>query len=144
MQASTENDSVTATADRILDRARVFAVVGASPRPSRPSHGVMQVLLDHGYEVIPVTPRTDSVHGRRAYPDLASIPDEVTIDVVDIFRRSEAAGAHVDEAIERGVGAVWLQLGVIDHDAAERARAAGLDVVMDRCPAIEFSRRARG
>lgn len=143
MTPLTEQDDVTATADRILDRARVFAVVGASPRRSRPSHGVMQVLLDHGYEVIPITPRTDSVHGRRAYPDLASVPDDVVIDVVDIFRRSDRAGAHVDEAIERGVGAVWLQLGVIDHDAAARARAAGLDVVMDRCPAIELSRRGR-
>lgn len=143
MEPSTEDDRTTATADRILDRARVFAVVGASPRSWRPSHGVMRVLLDHGYEVVPITPRAEEVLGLRAYPDLASVPDEVTIDVVDIFRRSELAGAHVDEAIERGVGAVWLQLGVIDHDAADRARAAGLDVVMDRCPAIELSRRAR-
>jgi predicted CoA-binding protein len=144
VEPSTGNDSATATADRILDRARVFAVVGASPRTWRSSHGVMQVLLDHGYDVVPITPRADSVHGRRAYPDLASVPDDVTIDVVDIFRRSDLAGVHVDEAIERGVGAVWLQLGVIDHDAAARARVAGLDVVMDRCPAIELSRRARG
>ena len=133
-------DETTATARRILDDATTWAVVGASPRPGRPSHGVMRTLLDHGYDVIPVNPTCDEVHGRRAYPDLASIPDEVDVDVVDIFRRSEHAGAHVDEAIERGAGAVWLQLGVIDEDAAERARAAGLDVVMDRCPAIELRR----
>lgn len=137
----TEQQDVTATADRILDRARVFAVVGASPSSWRPSHGVMQTLLHHGYEVIPIRPGVDEVLGRRAYPDLASVPEEVGIDVVDIFRRSDRAGAHVDEAIERGVPAVWLQLGVIDHAAAERARAAGLDVVMDRCPAIELRRQ---
>jgi len=137
----TQQQDTTAAADRILDRARVFAVVGASPSPWRPSHGVMRTLLDHGYEVIPVRPGVDQVLGRQAYPDLASIPEDVTIDVVDIFRRSERAGAHVDEAIERGVPAVWLQLGVIDHAAGERARAAGLDVVMDRCPAIELRRR---
>jgi uncharacterized protein len=132
---------VTATADRILDRARVFAVVGASPSSWRPSHGVMRTLLDHGYEVIPIRPGVDEVLGLRAYADLASVPEEVTIDVVDIFRRSDRAGVHVDEAIERGVPAVWLQLGVIDHAASDRARAAGLDVVMDRCPAIELRRR---
>ena len=134
---------VTATADRILDRARVFAMVGASPSPWRPSHGVLQTLLGHGYEVIPIRPGVDEVLGLRAYPDLASVPAEVTIDVVDIFRRSDRAGAHVDEAIARGARAVWLQLGVIDHAAADRARAAGLDVVMDRCPAIELDRRRR-
>ncbi len=131
----------TVTADRILDRARVFAVVGASPSPWRPSHGVMQTLLDHGYEVIPIRPGVEEVLGLRAYPDLASVPEEVAIDVVDIFRRSDRAGRHVDEAIERGAPAVWLQLGVIDHAAADRARSAGLDVVMDRCPAIELRRQ---
>ncbi len=140
--ASADQDP-TATADRILDRARVFAVVGASPSTWRPSHGVMQVLLGHGYEVVPIRPGVEEVLGRRAYPDLASVPEEVTIDVVDIFRRSDRAGAHVDEAIALGVPAVWLQLGVIDHEAAERARAAGLDVVMDRCPAMELDRRRR-
>jgi uncharacterized protein len=134
---------MTVTADRILDTAKVFAVVGASDKPWRASHDIMQVLLAHGYDVIPVNPEIDEVLGMQVYPDLASIPDEITIDVVDIFRRSSLAGAHVDEAIERGAKAVWLQLGVIDQAAAGRARAAGLDVVMDRCPAIEFARRAR-
>jgi predicted CoA-binding protein len=136
-----EAHEVTTTADRILDRARVFAVVGASPSAWRPSHGVMRTLLDHGYEVIPIRPGSEEILGRRVYPDLASVPPEIEIDVVDIFRRSDRAGTHVDEAIARGVSAVWLQLGVIDEEAAARARAAGLDVVMDRCPAIELRRR---
>lgn len=136
------DDEVTATADRILDRARVFAMIGASPRPDRPSHGVMQALLAHGYEVIPITPRADEILGRRTWPDLAAVPADVEIDVVDIFRRSEFAGVHVDEAIARGVGAVWLQIGVIDEEAARRARVAALDVVMDRCPKVELARRA--
>lgn len=134
--------STTEVARRILDRSRIWAVVGASPRPARPSHGVMQTLQRHGYEVIPVTPNADEVLGLRTYPDLVSIPDDVTIDVVDIFRRPEHAGQHVDEAIAVGARAVWMQLGVIDEEAAERARAAGLDVVMDRCPAIELRRHA--
>lgn len=133
-------DEVTAVADRILDRCRVFAVVGASPDPARPSHGVMGVLERYGYEVVAVNPSVTAVRGRPAYPDLASVPH--SIDVVDVFRRSEAAGAHVDEAIAIGAKAVWLQLGVVDDAAAERARDAGLDVVMDRCPAIELGRRA--
>jgi predicted CoA-binding protein len=86
--------------------------------------------------VIPVNPNCDEVLGERAYARLEDIPEPV--DVVDIFRRSEAAGAHVDQAIAIGAKAVWLQLGVIDEDAAERAHAAGLQVVMDRCPAIEI------
>lgn len=129
-----------AAAAYILDRYRVFAVVGASPRAYRPSHGVMQTLVGHGYEVVPVNPTCDEVLGRVCYPDLASVPPSAGVEVVDIFRRSEFAGAHVDEAIEIGARAVWMQLGVIDHDAAQRARDAGLAVVMDRCPAIELRR----
>lgn len=142
MGASTPDEDqvkVTATAWRLLDQVRVIAMVGASPRPTRPSHGVMGVLLEHGYDVIPVTPNSTEIRGQQAYPDLASVP--VSIDLVDIFRRSDRAGEHVDQAIAIGAQAVWLQLGVIDHDAAARARAAGLDVVMDRCPAIELRRR---
>ena len=139
---SRTTDDTTAVARRILDRARTFAVVGASPRPSRPSNGVMRTLLAAGYEVVPVTPHADEVLGLPTYPDLAAIPDDVQVDVVDIFRRPEFAGAHVDEAIAIGAPAVWLQLGVIDHAAAARARAAGLDVVMDRCPAIELRRQS--
>jgi uncharacterized protein len=127
-------------AQRVLEESRTIAVVGASPRSHRPSNGVMRTLLDHGYRVIPVTPRADAVLGLPTYPSLADIPDDVHVDMVDIFRRSSLAGAHVDEAISIGASSVWLQLGVIDHEAAERARTAGLDVVMDRCPAIELRR----
>ncbi len=132
---------VTETVDRILDHCETFAVVGASPNERRASNGVIRVLLEHGYRVIPVNPNADEVRGMRCYPDLTSIPEEVVVDVVDIFRRSEEAGRHVDEAIAIGAKAVWLQLGVIDEAAAQRARHAGLDVVMDRCPAIELRRR---
>lgn len=126
------------TAARILRAYRVFAVVGCSSRAGRPSNNVSRYLLDHGYDVIPVNPNETAVHGLLAYPDIASVPRAA--EVVDIFRRSELAGAHVDEAIEAGAKAVWMQQGVIDEAAAERARAAGLDVVMDRCAAIEHSR----
>jgi predicted CoA-binding protein len=132
---------VDAAVDYILTRFRVFAVVGASPRPWRPSQGVMKTLIDHGFDVVPVNPTCDEVLGRACYPDLKSVPAAKGIEVVDIFRRSELAGQHVDEAIQIGARAVWMQLGVIDEDAAQRARNAGLAVVMDRCPAIELSRR---
>lgn len=124
----------------ILDRYRVFAVVGASSRTYRPSHGVMQTLIAHGYEVVPVNPTCDEVLGRPCYPDLASVPSSAGVEVVDIFRRSAFAGGHVDEAIAAGARAVWMQLGVIDEAAVARARDAGLAVVMDRCPAIELRR----
>jgi uncharacterized protein len=132
-------DETTAAADRILDRYRTFAIVGASPTAGRPSFGVMSVLQRHGYTVVPVNPHATEVRGLRSYADLGSIPHPV--EVVDIFRRPEAAGAHVDEAIAIGAQAVWMQLGVIDEAAAQRARDAGLEVVMDRCPAIELGRR---
>jgi uncharacterized protein len=132
---------VDAAVEYVLDRYHVFAVVGASPRPWRPSHGVMQTLIRHGYDVVPVNPTCDEILGRRCYPDLASVPASIGVEVVDIFRRSELAGQHVDEAIEIGAAAVWMQLGVIDEHAANRARAAGLAVVMDRCPAIELAGR---
>ena len=117
---------------------RTWAVVGASPDPHRDSHRIAAMLARRGYRVIPVNPNCDTLFGARAYPSLRDVPEPV--DVVDVFRRSDAAGAHVDEAIEIGARAVWLQLGVIDEAACERARAAGLDVVMDRCPAIEMPR----
>ena len=132
-------DDTTETAQRILREFRSFAVVGASPDASRPSHQVMRTLLAHGYDVVAVRPGTEHVLGRPCYPDLEALPEPV--DVVDIFRRSDRAGAHVDEAIQIGAKAVWLQLGVIDNDAAQRAREAGLLVVMDRCPSIELRRR---
>ena len=121
----------------ILDM-RTWAVVGCSPEPWRPSHDVARFMIDRGYEVVPVNPNVDEVLGRTCHASLADVP--VPVDVVDIFRRSSEAGRHVDEAIAVGAKAVWMQLGVIDEDAAARARDAGLLVVMDRCPAIELSR----
>ena len=124
----------------ILTTHRVWAVVGCSPDPSRPSHGVARFLQRNGYRVIPVNPGADEILGEHCYPRLADVPAEEGVEVVDIFRRSALAGAHVDEAIEISARAVWMQLDVIDHAAAERARTAGLRVVMDRCPAIELPR----
>jgi uncharacterized protein len=129
------------TARTILTTFRSWAVVGCSPNPGRPSHGVARFLLDAGYRVVPVNPAMDSCLGQRSFPDLASAArDAGPIEVVDIFRRSSLAGAHVDEAISMGARALWMQLGVVDEEAAERARGAGLLVVMDRCPAIDHPR----
>ena len=118
-------------AAEVLRRFRRIAVVGISDRPERPSHEVASYLQAAGYTIVPVNPRLDSVLGVRCHPDLASIPEPV--EVVDVFRRSELAGAVVDAAIAVGARAVWLQDGVVDEAAAARARAAGLLVVMDRC-----------
>jgi predicted CoA-binding protein len=118
-------------ADRILTSARTIAVVGLSANPRRPSHGVARYLQRTGYRIIPVNPNFDEVLGERAYPSLRDIPQPV--DVVDVFRRSEFVGPIVDDAIAIKAAAVWLQDGVIDEAAAARARASGLDVVMDDC-----------
>ena len=124
----------------LLTNARTIAMVGASDRPNRPSHGVMRFLQDHGYRVIPVNPQItgEHVHGEFVWRELSQIG--LPIDIVDIFRRPEAAGDAVDQAIFVGAKAVWLQIGVVNHDAAARAEAAGLKVVMDRCPKIEIAR----
>lgn len=124
--------------DLLLSTRRV-AVVGASDRPDRPSHGVFGFLLARGYDAVPVNPMVAGrqVHGRTA---LASLEEAGPLDMVDVFRRSSEAGAVVDEAVRLGARSVWLQLGVVDAAAGERARAAGLAVVMDRCPVIEWRR----
>ena len=122
----------------VLTETRTWAVVGCSPDPARDSHRIAALLQRHGYRVIPVNPNCDEVLGERCYPTVRDVPEPV--EVVDVFRRSSEAGRHVDEAIEIGAKAVWLQLDVIDVAAADRARAAGLQVVMDRCPAIELPR----
>jgi hypothetical protein len=124
----------------LLTNARTIAMVGASDRPNRPSHGVMKYLQDHGYRVIPVNPQIagEHVHGEFVWTELAQLG--VPIDIVDIFRRPEAAGDAVDQAVFIGAKAVWMQIGVINQEAAARAEAAGLKVVMDRCPKIEIAR----
>ena len=124
----------------LLEGARTIALVGASDRPDRPSYRVMRSLQDHGYRVIPVNPQItgEHVHGEFVFHDLHQLGDP--LDIVDIFRRSEAAGEAVDQAIAVGAKAVWMQLGVVDEAAAARAEAAGLQVVMDRCPAIDIPR----
>jgi predicted CoA-binding protein len=124
---------------RILDECRTIAVVGLSSNPIRPSYGVTRYMQQRGYRVIPVNPNETEVLGEKAYPNLADLPEK--FDLVNIFRRSEEAGRHVDEAIRLGARAVWLQEGVIDEDAAKRALDAGLMVVMDRCILKERMRR---
>ena len=129
------------TIQRILDECRTIAVVGLSSDPSRPSHGVSSYMRRNGYKVIPVNPNETAVFGEKSYPDLAAVPEK--IDLVDVFRRSDEAGKAVDEAIALGAKAVWLQEGVIDRDAAQRALDAGLLVVMDRCWLKEHIRNSR-
>jgi len=124
----------------LLANTRTIAMVGASDRPDRPSNRVMKFLQGQGYRVIPVNPQItgEHIHGEYIWRELAQIGEP--IDIVDIFRRPEAAGEAVDDAIAVGAKAVWMQLGVINEAAAARAEAAGLTVVMDRCPAIEIPR----
>jgi hypothetical protein len=125
--------------NRILDECKTIAVVGLSSNPIRPSYGVARYLQQRGYRIIPVNPNESEVLGAKAYANLADLPEK--FDLVDIFRRSEEAGAHVDEAIRLGAKAVWLQEGVIDEAAVSRALDAGLMVVMDRCILKEHMRR---
>ena len=126
-----------ATGEKILRSYRTWAVVGCSDDRRRPSYDVASFLSKVGFDIICVNPNHDScIPGLPCSPDLRSIPRDV--EVVDIFRRSEAVLPHVEEAIEVGAKAIWMQLGVVNEEAAELARKAGLDVVMDRCPKIDF------
>lgn len=133
---------LTADADiaRLLEQTRTIALVGASDRPDRAAHEVMGMLLAHGYHVIPVNPALAGqvIHGQTVVATLADVAEP--IDMVDVFRRSEFVAGVVDDAIAVGAKAVWTQLDVIDHTAAARAEAAGLEMVMDRCPKIEIRR----
>jgi predicted CoA-binding protein len=122
----------------LLRKAKTIAVVGLSSRRFRPSYGVSEYMQRSGYRIIPVNPNEQEVLGEKSYARLEDIPEHV--DIVDVFRRSEHAGEVVDAAIRIGAGAVWLQEGVVDHSAAERARTAGLEVVMDRCILKEHRR----
>ncbi|MBO9554977.1 CoA-binding protein [Cellulomonas sp.] len=120
---------------RLLTTPGRWAVVGLSTNTARPAYGVARYVQQIGHEIVPVHPHAETVHGAPGYASLAEVPGRV--DVVDVFVNSALAGAVVDDAIAVGARAVWLQLGVVDEDAARRAADAGLDVVMDRCPAIE-------
>lgn len=137
--------SMDAAVRALLTGTRCWAVVGCSPDPTRASHRVAARLQAEGFRVIPVNPHAarELLLGERCYASVRDIPAEEGVEVVDVFRRSEAAGGHADEAIAIGAKGVWLQLGVIDEAAIARARAAGLYAVMDRCPAIELPRVRR-
>nr|WSZ94870.1 CoA-binding protein [Streptomyces sp. NBC_00857] len=133
----TDATGTAETVRKILTRSGgTWAVVGLSNNRSRAAYGVAAVLQRFGKRVVPVHPKAETVHGEQGYASLADIP--FPVDVVDVFVNSELAGAVADEAVARGAKAVWFQLGVIDEEAYGRTRAAGLDMVMDRCPAIEI------
>ena len=121
--------------EEILKQGKTIAVVGLSPNPERDSHRVAKYLQSQGYRIIPVNPMTDQVLGEKSYPDLKSVPE--TIDVVDIFRKSEDVPPIVNEAIDMGAPVIWMQLGVVNEEAATKARNAGLAVVMDKCMEVE-------
>jgi predicted CoA-binding protein len=126
------------TIEKILRTAKTIATVGLTDDPQKPSHTVPAYLQSQGYRVIPVNPTIESALGEKAYPSLADVSEP--IDVVQIFRRSDAVGPIVDEAIAVGAKAVWMQLGIANDEAAARARAAGLDVVMNQCMKVQHSR----
>jgi predicted CoA-binding protein len=134
------HDSSQDAIRELLTETKVWAVVGCSPEPARDSHRVAAFLQSRGFRVIPVNPLHEEILGERCYASVTDIPASEGVEVVDVFRRSELAGTHVDEAIAIGAKGVWLQLGVIDGAAAARAQSAGLSVVMDHCPAIELPR----
>lgn len=123
---------------RILSRSKTIAVVGLSANWYRPSYFAAKYLMDHGYVIFPVNPNYDEVLGRRCYPDLKSLPERV--DVVDIFQKPDRVPALVEDAIEIGARVVWMQIGIVHEEAAQRARDAGLEVVMNRCMKIEYAR----
>ena len=134
------SEATAADIEEILRETKLIALVGASANPRRDSYGVMQFLQGKGYRVIPVNPGLagQTLNGEKVYATLADIPER--IDMVDVFRNSEAAGPVAGEAVEIGAKYIWMQLGVVNEEAATRARAAGLKVVMNRCPKIEIPR----
>ncbi len=131
-----------ATIRRLLDETTTWAVVGLSDNPRRTAYSIAKLLQERGKRIVPVHPRAVPVHGEQGYASLSDIP--FPVDVVDVFVRSDLAGAVADEAVAIGAGAVWFQLGVVDEAAYQRVRAAGIDMVMDTCPAIEWRRFAHG
>lgn len=126
---------------KILTSARTIAVVGASEKPWRDSNSIMQYLMQRGYKVYPVNPAYENILGERCYPDVASIPDR--IDIVDVFRNPDAVPEIVADAIAARAGVLWLQLGVVNADAATKAEKHGLQVIMDHCIAVDHRRLIR-
>ena len=132
------------TPDEIYDiftRYKTIAVVGLSAKPDRPSHGVAKFLKSFGYKIIPVTPTYEEVLGEKAYPSLLDVPQDQGVEIVDIFRRPHHVPEIVDQAIQIGAKVIWMQLGIVNNDAAAQARAHGLQVVMNRCMKIEYAAR---
>ena len=125
--------------DFMLDQCEVWAVVGLSGDPTRTAYEIASLLQSRGKQIVPIHPSAATVLGEQGYPTLADVPFD--IDVVDVFRRSEAAGEFADQAVEVGAKGVWFQLGVFDREAFDRTRAAGVPMVMDTCPAIEWRKR---
>jgi predicted CoA-binding protein len=126
----------------LLSTTGRIAMIGASANPARPSNGVLRYLLSVGYDVVPVNPTEDRVEGRKSYPTLAAaVAAQGPVDLVDVFRRAELCVPHAEEAVAVGAGCLWLQLGIVNADAARIAIAGGLSVVMDRCMEIEHARR---
>lgn len=135
----------TATVDRMLDEGKTWAVVGLSGDPSRTAYSIAALLQERGKRIVPVHPRfaepgAPEVLGEQGYATLADVPFHV--DVVDVFRRSDSAGEFADQAVAIGAGGVWFQLGIVDEDAFRRTIAAGVPMVMDTCPAIEWRKRS--
>lgn len=124
----------------VLKSCKIIAIVGISPKEDRPSYRVAAYLQAKGYRIIPVRPDAETILGEKVYPTLKEIPEEIDIDVVDIFRKSEEVLPVVKEAIQRGVTTIWMQEGVIHPEAGEKAKKAGLKVVMDRCLKKEYQR----
>lgn len=125
----------------LLERATTIAIVGCSPKAERDSNRVAGYLMGAGYTVLPVNPGVEEILGVRAFPSLAAIPEDVDIDIVDVFRRPEHIPAVVDAVLDRGAGALWLQLGCAHPESEARAREAGLEVVSDRCIKVEHQAR---
>ena len=140
----TDNYGSRAEVDRLLLESRIWFVVGLGNNPDRAAYGVASVLQAHGKRIVPIYPRAEVVHGEQGYATIADAVAAVGIpDVVDVFVRSDRAGEFADEAIAAGAGAVWFQLDVIDEAAAQRVINAGMTMVMDKCPAIEWRRFTR-
>ncbi|WP_242497193.1 CoA-binding protein [Nocardioides oleivorans] len=130
-----------ATVERMLDEAQTWAVVGLADNPQRTAWSIARLLQERGKRIVPIHPDAPTVHGEQGYATLAEVP--FPIDVVDVFRRSSEAGRFADQAVEIGAGGVWFQLGVVDPEAFERTIAAGVPMVMNTCPAIEWRKRGR-